>query len=148
MWFRESHFAFQLPTGVTLPRRAVDTGQVCSVSPLYETVICCCEILTFATTVAASADEATIQPDAQTTNAVTIPLRFIDIPLFARMSFCSNDKQVSVQSTRVHIFVSAGGQAPRRSESRLIAITLADSTMSAMPTHSSGVCARSRMPGP
>ncbi len=37
---------------------------------------------------------------------------------------------------------------PRSSTSRPIAITLADSTMSAMPTHSSGRWARSRMPGP
>ena len=37
---------------------------------------------------------------------------------------------------------------PRSSRSRPTAITLADSTMSSMPTHSSGRCARSSMPGP
>ena len=39
-------------------------------------------------------------------------------------------------------------KAPRNRISRPMAMTLADSTMSSMPTHSSGRWARSRMPGP
>src|SRR5690606_17469823 len=37
---------------------------------------------------------------------------------------------------------------PSRSSCRARAMTLAESTMSSMPTYSSGWCARSRMPGP